>query len=254
MTRFSTPFATVAVLLSATGVLADVTAINSVKVQTRRFNDFPSTTLSATNSYPALVSFQESGYTGSGFANQHIASFSADGGATKYAFQNQDAFDISFNLNLAVGSTAPRKEAGFRFDSLIGGEGFFRVASDGEVAAFGGFLPFHSFGGSAYTPGTTVNLRMIYRPGVGTNPGAPVSATMEYLYNGISSGQLTMGNLENGIINGTVDGLFVQVQPNTNNPNEFANAVFSNIVVAVPAPGTAGALALFGLLAARRRR
>jgi MYXO-CTERM domain-containing protein len=255
MTRTAASFATAALLLTVSGALADVSSINSVKLQLRRFNDYPLTTLSSTNTYPSLVNFHESGYptTPGGFANQHIASFSADGGTTKYQFQNQDPFDIKYSLNLSVGSNAPRKEAGFRFDSP-GGEGLFHVATDnGEVAAFGGFMPFFSFG-NVYVPGTTVTLEMIYRPGVGSNPGAPVPATMEYKYNGLSSGLVQFTNNENGIINGTVDGLFVQISPNTSNPNEFADATFSNIVVTVPAPGTAGLLALAGLTAVRRRR
>ena len=41
-----------------------------------------------------------------------------------------------------------------------------------------------------YTPGTTASLRMIYKPGVGTNPGASVPATIEYRYNALSSGAI----------------------------------------------------------------
>jgi hypothetical protein len=233
-----------------------VTTINSVKMGPRRFNDFPNTLLTPTNAYPALVEYNETGYptTPGGFANQHIASFSADGGATKYAFSNQNPFDISFDLNLSVGSTTPRKEAGFRFDTLIGGESFFFLTSDGEVAAFGGPLPFFSFGTSAYTPGTNAHMRMIYHPGTGTNPGAPVPATVEYRFNNLTSGPLAFGNTENGFINGTVDGLYLQVQPNRTNPSEFADARFTNFVVLVPGPGAAGLLAMGGLLATRRRR
>ncbi|MEX2219197.1 MAG: hypothetical protein WD749_10620 [Phycisphaerales bacterium] len=245
-------------VLAGAAVAQPVTSINSVGVTPRRFNDFPGTALMVTNSYPALVGFNESGYPGppppGGFANQHIASFSADGGTTKYAFSNQNPFDISFDINLSVGSVAPRKEAGFRFDSLIGGESFFFVTSDGEAAAFGGPFPFFSFGPSAYTPGTTAAMRMIYTPGVGTNPGAAVPATIEYRFNSLTSGPLAFGNTENGFITGTVDGMYLQVQPDRNNPNEFADARFTNFVVLVPSPGAAGLLALAGVFAARRRR
>jgi hypothetical protein len=244
-----------ALVLAAAASAQPVTAINSLQVTPRRFNDFPNTALTVTNTYPALLRFHENGYptVPGGFANQHIASFSADGGSTKYAFSNQNPFDISFDINLSVGSVAPRKEAGFRFDSLIGGESFFFVTSDGEAAAFGGPFPFHTFG-NVYTPGTTASLRMIYRPGIGTNPGAAVPATIEYLFNNISSGQLAFGNTENGFITGTVDGMYLQVQPDRTNPAEFADARFSNFVVTIPAPGAAGLLAMAGLLAARRRR
>lgn len=240
----------VCVLAGVAAAQGPVTNINSVKVTPRRFNDFPNTQLTVTNAYPGLLEFNETGYptTPGGFANQHIASFSADGGATKYAFSNQNPFDISFNLNLSIGSATPRKEAGFRFDTLIGGESFFFLTSDGEVAAFGGPFPFFSFGTSAYTPGTTAAMRMIYHPGVGSNP-----ATIEYRFNNLSSGPLAFSNTENGFINGTVDGLYLQVQPNRSNPSEFADARFTNFVVTVPAPGAA-LLALAGVFAGRRRR
>src|SRR5687767_15835654 len=65
--------------------------INSVAVQERRFNDFPTSTLVTTDNYPSLVSFRESNY-GSGnpppppFANQHLARFAVD--ETPFFFQN----------------------------------------------------------------------------------------------------------------------------------------------------------------------
>lgn len=235
-----------------TAAARPVTDINDLRIQLRRFNDFPNTALASVENYPASWSVMESGFptTGSGGLNQHIGSFSADGGATKYPFQNQDPFDISFDLNLNAGSVAPRKEAGFRFDSLIAGEAFFFVTSDGEVAAFGAFLPFFSFGGDAYTPGTTANMRMVYRPGA----GGPGTSTMEYLFNGASSGQLPMTNTENGVITGTVDGLYIQAGADRANSAEFVSAVFSNFVVAVPAPASAMLIGMLGLAGLRRRR
>jgi hypothetical protein len=244
--------------LFAGTVLADVSQINSVVLTNRRFNDFPTTMLTATNNYPSLLQWNETNYPttaqqAGGFANQDIASFSADG-TTKYAFQNQDPFDITIHLNLSAGSNSPRKEAGFRFDSLVGGEGFFHVTTDnGEVAAFGGPFPFFSFGTGLYVPGTTVTLEMIYHPGVGVVPNVTVPATMTYIYNGTSSGPVAFSNNENGMISGTVDGLFVQAQRN-GTINDSVDAIFSNITVAVPGPGSTGVLAALGLLGARRRR
>jgi hypothetical protein len=248
--------------LFAGTVLADVSQINSVVLTNRRFNDFPTTTLTATNNYPSLVQWNETNYPNvatqsTGFANQHIASFSADG-TTKFQFQNQDLFDITIHINLSAGSNTPRKEAGFRFDSLVGGEGFFHVATDnGEVAAFGGPFPFFTFG-NVYTPGTTATLEMKYHPGVGVAPNVITPATMTYIYNGTSSGALNFSNNENGMINGTVDGLFVQAQRNGGTIgagfNDSVDAIFSNITVAVPGPASTGVLAALGLLGARRRR
>lgn len=244
----SVSLASLAVLTGFAGsTFAQVTNINSVRIQLRRFNDYPGSTLVVTNNFPSLVSFNESAFGAGGFANQHVARFSSDSGATNRAFLNSEAFDISVNVNLSVGSATPAiKEAGFRMDTFIGGEGFFIVKSNGEVAAFGGPLPFHTFGGSAYTPGTTVNLRMRYAPGA--------IASMEYFYNGVSSGLKFFGNTENGVINGSDLGTYVQNAPNDNFSGDFSNAAFTNYVIAVPEPGTMIALAAGAALFIRRRR
>ena len=79
--------------------------------------------------------------------------------------------------------------------SQIGGDGLFNVRStDGEVACFGGRLPFYSFTGAqglVYVAGTTIHLEMIYKAN-GLSSAAP--ATIEYIavYNSItySSGAL----------------------------------------------------------------
>lgn len=229
----------------ATSAPAQVTNINSVVIQARRFNDYSASTLSIVNNYPAVVSIHEGPFGAGGFANQHVARFSTNG-STARAFMNSEAFDISVNINLRVGSTSPRKETGFRMDSFIGGEGFFIMTSDGEVAAFGGPLPFYSFG-NVYTPGTTATLRMIYRPGV--------VSTMEYRFNGMTSGRVDFGNSENGVINGSDFGNYVQSQPNDNNPNDFSNVDFTNYAVAVPEPMTMiGLAAGIGVLLRRRRK
>ena len=228
----------------ATSAPAQVTNINSVVIQARRYNDYAGSTLSIVNNYPSLVSFNEGPFGTGNWANHHNARFSTNG-TTARSFLNAEAFDISVNVNLAVGSIGPRKEVGFRMDTFIGGEGQLMVASDGEVAAFGGPFPFYTFG-NVYTAGTTARLRMIYRPGA--------VSTVEYRFNALTSGQLAFGNSENGVINGSDFGMYVQNQPNDNNPNDFSNASFTNFAVAVPEPMSMLALAAgVGVLLRKRR-
>jgi hypothetical protein len=237
----------------AAPALAAVTDINSVVIQERFFNDFPGSTLTTVNNFPTDVSFTESNYGAGGFANRHNAVYSADG-STAYGLTQSDGFDISFNVLIDAGSLSPRKEGGIRFDSGITGDGLFIVASDGEVAAFGGPLPFHSFGAGAYTAGTTAGMRVIYRPDDDTDAFDGDASTMEYFFNGVSSGQLDISNTENGWASGTTISNYLQVAPDTGNPGDFAIAEYSNIAISVPEPGTLLLLGLGGVLALRRRR
>ncbi|MBK9119661.1 MAG: hypothetical protein IPM18_08685 [Phycisphaerales bacterium] len=233
----------IGVLIAAVGCLpavAAITDINAALLQERVVNFYPGSTLATVNNFPAMISLTESAFgAGTGFANRHDAWFSSDGGVTQHLTNNADAFDISVSVMLDVGSIAPRKEAGFR----IGG-GLFILTSDGEVAAFGGALPFHTFGNSAYGVGDVATMRVIYRPGA--------QSTIEYILNGNSSGEKPFGNVENGIIDGSTIGLFGQFQPNVNNPDDFAQLEFRNIQIAVPEPGSFVLLLLAGTVVLAR--
>jgi hypothetical protein len=147
------------------------------------------------------------------FANQHQVWFSDDVGATRYQFQNNESWHMSVDVTLDPLFISPRKEAGIRMDTKIGGEGQFIITSDGEIAAFGAFFPFAStnigdFGGTPYTPGSTVTLEAIYTPGDGA--GGAVPATMEYIVDGISTGPREIFNLENGVIDNSELGVYAQ--------------------------------------------
>lgn len=245
-----------AAILSACGVASAVEP-NGVAVTTRIFNDFPNSTLTVVNNFPSLVSFDETDFGSGNFANRHSAYFSTDGGATAHDFNYNDAFDISFTMS-NTSSPAAGREAGFHTDLF--GFGFFgALPGNGEVAAFGSILPFHSFGAGVWTPGTAIGLRMIYTPGDGDgmNPlpmgGAP--STIEYVYDiggmPVSSGPISFTNTEGGIPQNFDFFVGVGVQYTGNNGGT-AHTEFRNFVV--PAPGAAGLLALGGLLMARRRR
>ncbi len=198
--------------------------INAVDLQLYRFGDFPSSNLTVTNEFPDVLQFDERDYGDpvGFFANQHVGWLAIDDGesVSRFQFQNEEGFDLSVEVTLDVADDPEqrRKEAGIRMDTMIGGEGLFIVTSDGEVAAFGAFFPFVSnrtqdddgpeFGGAIYTPGETATLRMIYTPGDGEV--GEQRATMEYFFNGVSSGARDIGNLENGVINNSILGFYAQ--------------------------------------------
>ncbi len=132
----------------------------------RIFNDYPNSTLNITNNYDTSVVIDETNF-GAGGVRQpsHSAYFSTDGGATGHDFNYADSFDLSFTM-LNSSDPAAGREAGFQTDLF--GFGFFgSLPHNGEIAAFGSILPFHSFGAGLWTPGTSINLRMIHRPGDG---------------------------------------------------------------------------------------
>ena len=248
-------------------VHAQVSSINGARTFVREFNDDPTSNLTTVNNYPSLVSFNDqsvdrNGQTG-GFANRHVWRFSNTGsgsGGSPFVFNNNSFFDVSMTLTLTSlgGSNSPRKEAGFLFDT-VGGQGQFIVNSDaGEVVVFGGPLPFYSFNASnglSYTAGTPITLGMKY-----FQDPADGFRKIIYTANGISSPAQVFTNLEQGIINGTTLGGYLQVVVNSSNPNNGATATFANINIQAigPEPGSL-LLLLCGVgsavpLAARLRR
>ena len=196
-------------------------AINSDIVHSRVYNDYPGATLTTVNNYASLVSFSEANVVGpTGFANRDDWRFSSDGGLTDHLFQNNEYWSVSVLLTLNGSPTSPRKEAGIRLDSLIGGDGLFILDTDAhEIVAFGGPLPFYSFG-NTFNSGDSVLMGMTYE-NVGGQNGIVYSA------NGVNSPFLPMSNLEQGVINDSTLGGYFQI-----------------VGVTVPEPTT---LALLGL-------
>lgn len=252
-------------------------AINGIKSNTRIFNDFTTTTLVPVNGnsvnlgLASAVTVNESAFAddglGGNFANRHDFTLSADGGATNAAFSINDSFTVSAIVNLAVGSTTPRKEAGLRINSPVTGDVLFLVNSDaGEIVAFGGGSPFKSFSAgppaAPYTPGTSILMGFSMKGG-----GAPgVPNTIQYFIDrtpldaaGVEySLPLAFENLEKGPIAYNV-AMYVQATPNLQNTAEFVNTSFTDIrysPTAIPEPASAAmaALGLLGVAATRRRR
>ncbi len=236
-------------MLAATAATAQ--PYNGLQVNARVFNDFAGSTLNINNAYPASLTIEETDFGSGNFANRHMAWASEDAGSTASSFDYEDGFDFGVTMNLDASPTTGR-EAGIMTDLF--GFGFFGALGNGEIAAFGSFLPFHTFG-TVYTNNTDVTLRMIYTPGAGQ--GLMPASTIEYIIDQgsgpVSSGQIAFTNTEGGIPSGFGAKIGVGIQ-SQGNPGGYSDVAFTDFKFVVPAPGT-GALAFGGmLLAARRRR
>ena len=249
-----------AVLTCALTAPAWAQPFNGLKVNERVFNDYPNSTLTINNSntIPGNVTIDDrnmTNATGNG-ANRHDALLSRDNGATAYTFPITEGFTFQTNLNLTAGSVTPRKEAGIRINSPVTGDVLFLVNSDaGEIVAFGGGAPFKLFGnnglGNGYTPGTTIQLGVTYRPDPGPGPG-----TIEYFIDRAgpggfeTSGPLNFDNLEGGPVDFNV-GVYAQ-GGSGNNQSDFFTVRFTDINIPEPAGLSLVALAGVALLTRRR--
>src|SRR5262249_429777 len=153
---------------------------NSAEIHERVFNDCPTSTLVTTNNYPSLISFDDSNVDCFGFANLHVWHFS----------ENAALHPAIFNTNATF-----RFETDSKIEGTGGGEGGILVApwyshnadglfnvraTDGEIACFGGRLPFYTFTGAfglRYTKGNPIHLGVIYTAN-GRTAASP--ATIEY--------------------------------------------------------------------------
>jgi len=161
---------------------------NSAIISERIFNDCALSTLTSTNLYPASISINDVMHQACvGNANLHSWSYSEDGGATPTLFVNGSNFTACAFVRI---EGEGQGEGGLRFGPwwapLV--DGRFMINADaahaplGEVACFGGRLPFYSFTanhGVTYTKGTTVFMQMTYTAN-GLSSVSP--ATIQYRY------------------------------------------------------------------------
>jgi hypothetical protein len=138
-----------------------------VLVTTRDYNDCPTSTVTVTNSYPAAVTVFDDTLDCFGFANRHTWSFTTDG-TTDAKFENCSMYRFCADVTL---SGTGGGEGGLRLSPwwTPHNDGQFMVnANSGEIACFGGRLPFYSFTGAFglhYVKGTTIHMEIIYNPG-----------------------------------------------------------------------------------------
>ena len=222
---------------------ADATpAVNGALIKERIFNDCPTSILTTVNQYPGLISIEDNVLDCGGFANLHNWRFSEDGGATEAVFTNDSAF--KFSATLVITGTS-EGEAGLQIAPWWSQDvdGRFNVrTTDGEIACFGGRLPFYSFTGDqgvTYTKGDAIRLTVTYLPN-GLSMASPATIEYELLYNNMlyTSGALPFdeGNPNEdppyglwGILNDARAGGYVQAFLQGGNPNAGLKAEWLEI-------------------------
>src|SRR5438552_17209186 len=141
---------------------------NSAVLHTRVFNDCPISILTTTNAFPGLIQISDQNVPPqplcSGFANLHTWRFSTDG-VNAIQFQNGDAFEYSCTLVLNGAGEGGLSLAPWWSPDA---DGLFNVrTTDGEIACFGGRMPFFSFTGAFglhYVNNTPIVLGITYLP------------------------------------------------------------------------------------------
>ena len=167
---------------------------NGAVLSLRVFNDCPTSVLNTLNNYPAQITIDDQVVDCFGYANLHTWSFSADGGQTVAQFENCSHYRFAASVVL---------------DGTGGGEGGLRVSpwwspnadgkfnlrtTDGEIACFGGRLPFYTFTGNygvRYAKGTLARLDITYNPHtLAAADPATIIYRLTYGGNSYSSGPL----------------------------------------------------------------
>ena len=163
MRRITTTVLALAAGLLATSAFAAAIPTSAV-LHTRVFDDCPISILTTTNLFPGLVEINDQNQPPqplcAGFANLHTWRFSTDG-VNAEQFINGDTFDYSATVVLnGAGEGGLNMSPWFSPDA----DGLFNVrTTDGEVACFGGRMPFFSFTGAfgvRYVKGTTAHMEI----------------------------------------------------------------------------------------------
>ncbi len=173
----------------AAGAALATPLVNGATIETRTFNDCPLSTVTTSNNYPASIEITDEMHPACvGFANLHSFSLSEDGGATAAVFDNNSNFRFAADF---VITGAGEGEGGLRISPWYGQfiDGRFMInATTGEIACFGGALPFYSFTvnhGIKYVKGTTIHLEMTYEAHDLTSAN-PATIQYQVVYGGIT--------------------------------------------------------------------
>ena len=188
MRRITTPVLALAALTFAAAAFATPLP-NSAVIITRVFDDCPISILTTVNSFPATVQINDQNQPPqplcAGFANLHTWRFSTDC-TSAIQFQNADAFDYSADVTLNGAG-----EGGISLSPWFSpnADGLFNVrTTDGEIAVFGGRMPFFTFTGAfglTYTNNTVIKLGISYMPR-GLSAISPAQVVYSIRYNSIN--------------------------------------------------------------------
>jgi len=182
-------------MLVAGAAFAATPLVNSAVVKERVFNDAPGTVLTTTNAYPSFIKFEESGFDGTfGFANFHTWRLSTNG-VDAAQFENNSIFHLRADIVMFGPGFG---EMGLQLAPWWSEccDGLFNMRlPDGEVAVFGGRLPFYSFT-AAYgvrynVAGKVATMEFDYKPN-GLSAASPATIEYKYTLDGVtySSGPL----------------------------------------------------------------
>jgi len=165
---------------------------NSAVLHLRVFNDCPISILNTVNAFPGSIVIDDQNATAPfcvGFANLHTWRFSTDG-VNALPLQNGDTFEYSCVVVLnGVGEGGISLSPWWSPDA----DGLFNVrTTDGEIACFGGRMPFFSFTaafGLHYVNNTPIQLGISYIPnGLSSVSPAQVVYNVRYASTNYTSG------------------------------------------------------------------
>ena len=189
----TTALALAGLALAATAFAAAVP--NSAVLHLRVFNDCPISILNTVNAFPGSIVIDDQNVPPqplcAGFANLHTWRFSTDG-VNAIQFLNGDAFEYSSILVLNGGG-----EGGLSMSPWFSpdADGLFNVrTTDGEIACFGGRMPFYTFTGAFglhYVNNTPIQIGITYIPnGLSSVSPAQVVYNVRYASTNYTSGLL----------------------------------------------------------------
>jgi hypothetical protein len=189
MRRITTTALAFAAAMTLASVAFATPVPNSAVFHTRVFDDCPISTLTVTNLFPGTISIDDQNQPPqplcAGFANLHTWRFSADG-VNALQLQNNDAFEYSCDVVLNGSGEGGLSLAPWWSPDP---DGLFNVrTTDGEIACFGGRLPFFTFTGAfglVYANNTPIKMGISYLPN-GLTAGSPAQVVYNIRYNAIN--------------------------------------------------------------------